>query len=93
METIEQYISIWYVLSLIFGNDFLNKFVPFYSKMHNRFTVLFLGVVLAFLFHKFQMDSNEKIAISFLFAVTSYDFIVKPFKAVIEKKVKQFTEK
>lgn len=89
---VDTYVSISYILAVVFGTDVLNKFIPLFKKLDNRWVALIVPALIAVIFYALQSPENktlfaEKIFVSFLAAVAMYDFIVKPIKKFIQKKL------
>ena len=89
---VETYVSVSYILAVVFGTDVLNKLVPFFKKVDNRIAATLVPLVIAFLFYFLQSPENkavyaEKIFVSFLCAVAMYDFLIKPIRKLITKKL------
>jgi hypothetical protein len=94
---IDTYVSISYILAVVFGTDVLNKFVPLFKKVDSRITALLVPAIIGIVFFFLQNPENttlyaEKLFVSFLCAVAMYDFLVKPIKLYIEKKLNSLND-
>lgn len=85
MEFIEMYISIPYLLAVLFGTEAANTYLPWVKRLPNQIVTLVVAAILVAVF--FFMESPEqlgvwqvKIMVSFLGSIGMYDFIIKPIK-------------
>lgn len=91
MEFIEVYISVPYVLAILFGTEAVNNYIKLAKKVPNQIVTLIVAAIMIFVFYKIESPENAeawqiKILISFLGSIGMYDFIVKPIKDKIKTK-------
>jgi hypothetical protein len=89
----DSYVSISYMLAVVFGTEILNKYVPFFKKVDSRITAIIVPLAIALVFYLIQSPQEgkaftEKIFVSFLCAIATYDFLVKPVKKFVQSKLK-----
>lgn len=85
IEFIEVYISVPYLLAVLFGTEAVNKYLPLVKKLPNQIVTLLVAAILVAVF--FFMESPEdmgawqvRVLVSFLGSIGMYDFIIKPIK-------------
>jgi hypothetical protein len=91
MEFIEVYISIPFVLAVLFGTEAVNNYAPILrQKISPQVVTLFVAGIMVAVFYKMENPENfsawkVKLLISFLGSIGMYDYIVKPLKKKFEK--------
>lgn len=91
LQFIEEYINLAFLISVLFGVEAFNKYIPQSKKIKNQTVTLLVSTFLVFIFFYLEQPQDfnywrVNIFISWLASIGMYDFIIKPVKNKIKNK-------